>query len=295
MHAPDFPHDARWLSSPPLNMKDMRGKKIVLVDFWTYSCVNCIRTLPHLKKWHAAYAPLGFVIIGVHTPEFEFEKDISNVKRAIKESGIEYPVVIDSDYQIWSSYANSVWPRKFLINKEGHIVYDHAGEGGYGETEEQIQKALLELSPEIKLPAITDDEIGSGGVCLPTTPETYLGSMRGQQGRVWRAIGEWKSYPEFIEYEKTTENFEGYITLNFDANEVNLVMESRSERPAKLRIELDGKPLKDIEVKEPKMYNLIINMEHASMEHGTFPKRELKIFVKDQGFRAYAFTFGGCA
>ncbi len=289
LHAPEFPNDLRWFNLPaqagskPLSLKDLRGKA-VLLDFWTYSCVNCIRTLPHLRAWQEKYAAAGLVVIGVHTPEFEFEKDVSNVGRALKQFDIKYPVVMDSDYQIWSLYANEAWPRKILIDKDGKAAYDHAGEGNYKETEEAIQKALLEINPKLKLLAVSAEE-GSGGVCLPTTPETYLGTMRGRPGKLWRAVGEWKTHQEFIEHERTTEQFEDYLTLQFEGAEVNLVMSSTSERPAKVRVEMDGKLVRELEVKEPKMYNLL-----AGHKKG---KGELRIFTKDQGFRAYAFTFGG--
>ena len=234
----------------------MRGKNAVLVDFWTYSCINCIRTLPHLKKWHEEYGSTslttgkpGLVVVGVHTPEFEFEKNVENVARAVKDFGIEYPVVMDSDYQIWSLYSNNAWPRKFLINKDGQIVYDHSGEGGYRETEEAIQKALLELNPELKLPSIAEaigSAAGSGGICFPTTPEIYLGSMRGHSEKFWNYQGTWKVFSEYIEHERKTESFEDYIVLNFEASEVNLVMEMPGERAAKVRLELNGKLLRDI-------------------------------------------------
>ncbi|MDO8536667.1 MAG: redoxin domain-containing protein [bacterium] len=294
MRAPEFPQNLRWFnlpatqvgpaSSPPLVMKELRGHKVVLIDFWTYSCVNCIRTLPHLKAWQEKYSSAGLVIIGVHTPEFEFEKEVSRVQSAIKNLGISYPVVMDSDYQIWSLYDNSYWPRKFLINKDGQIVYDHAGEGGYRETELAIQAALLELNPKLKIGEVTGEE-GLGAVCYPITPETYLGSMRGRPGKTWQVKGEWKTHPEFIEHEGKTENFEDYLALHFEAAEVNLVMEAKTERPVKIRLELGGKFLNDLEVQEPKMYNLLSGKEHA--------RNELKIFVKDGGIRMYAFTFGG--
>lgn len=266
-------------------MKDLRDGKAVLIDFWTYSCINCIRTLPHLKAWHEKYSPYGLVIVGVHTPEFEFEKNVGNVERALKEFNVTYPVVMDSDYQIWSLYSNKYWPNKFLVSKDGQIVYDHAGEGGYKETEEQIEKALLEINPKLKLPAATDEE-GGGGICYPATPETYLGTMRGQSGRIWKAIGAWKAYPEYIEHVEKTPDYKDCLALNFEGVEVNLVMESQSDRPVKIRPEVNGEPLKEIEVRESKMYNLWKSQEYAS--------GELKIFVKDAGFRAYAFTFGGC-
>ncbi len=294
MKAPEFSHGARWLNAKPMFMKELRGKKIVLIDFWTYSCVNCLRTLPHVKEWHKKYSDFGLVVVGVHTPEFEFEKDFSNVRRAIKEFGIEYPVIMDSDYQVWSSYANNVWPKKFLINKDAQIVYEHAGEGGYKETEEAIRKALLELNPELKLPAISKSEAGSNKVCFPTTPETYLGSMRGRPGKIWRAAGDWKAHQDFIEHARKTEKFEDYLSLNFEATEVNLVMESTlSERAAKVRLELNGKFLRELEVREAKMYNLVSVKDLAAVPLAAAPKGELKIFVKDQGLKAYAFTFGG--
>jgi len=319
--------DGAKAGSRGLEMKELRGRP-VLIDFWTYSCVNCIRALPHLKRWHGLYSPLGLVIVGVHTPEFDFEKNVENVARAIKELGVEYPVAMDSDYQIWSSYSNNVWPRKFLVDKDGQIVYDHSGEGNYRETEEAIQKVLLETNPKLKLPTINyatgpSTQLGVNGACYPTTPETYLGSMRGRSGNVWRFAGDWKVHPEYVEHQRKTENFEDYIVLNFEAAEVNLVMECAGERPAKVRLELGGslpaealalpKPsakrrsaqagaspttsavegltaggrfLKETEVRDAKMYNLISGDKIL--------KRELKIYVKDQGLRAYAFTFGGC-
>jgi len=340
MRAPEFPHDIRWLNlprgdaksqgddialrgSPPPSMKEMRGKNVVLVDFWTYSCVNCIRTLPYLKQWHEKYATSGLVIVGVHTPEFEFEKDLTNIQSALKRFEIPYPIVVDSDYQVWSLYSNNVWPRKFLMDKDGQMVYNHAGEGNYRETEEQIQKALLGLDPKLKLPEIEvgpsfaedsadtkvlADKSESKNVCLPATGETYLGAMRGHPGRVWRAEGEWRAYPEYMEHMRTTERFEDYLALNFEAGEVNLVMEARTERPAKVRVELGGstrsvpsgvegltaggKLVQELEVREPKMYNLFKETDHN--KHAAFPRRELKIFVKDAGVRMYAFTFGGC-
>lgn len=277
-----------------LSMKDLRGKHVVLVDFWTYSCVNCIRTLPHIRSWHDKYAKFGLVIVGVHTPEFEFEKNVENVARAIKEFGIEYPVVMDSDYQIWSLYSNNSWPHKFLINKDGQAVYEHAGEGAYAETEEAIRKALSEINPGEKLPSVVKATEGEGGVCYPTTPETYLGTMRGRAGKTWNFSGDWKVYPEYIEYERKTEEFVDYLSLNFEAMEINLVMGADGERAAKVRVELDGKLLKELEVSETKMYNLANAKDFGGGPLAAPPRGELIIFAKDRGLRAYAFTFGGC-
>lgn len=198
---PDFKGGVAWINSKQLSLKELRGQ-VILVDFWTYSCINCIRTLPHLRDWHQKYKDHGLVIVGVQTPEFEFEKNKENVGRAVEGFGIRYPVVIDSKYKIWQAFENSVWPRKFLIDYKGKIRYDHSGEGGYNETEEMIQTLLTERaklrlvrrSPEqrlkgeggesdlkLKLPKI--DKISHnhrfGQVCYPQSLETYCGYGRG--------------------------------------------------------------------------------------------------------------------
>ncbi len=283
MKAPEFPKDLRWLNSRPLVMKELRGKA-VLIDFWTYSCVNCLRTLPHVKAWHSLYKDKGLVIIGVHTPEFDFEKDPRNVERAVKEAGILYPVVEDSDYQIWSLYGNQYWPRKYLVDKEGKIVYDHAGEGSYNETEQAIQHVLLEIDPLTELPKPTE-ETGTGGICYPTTQETYLGSLRGRPGKVWKTEGVWKAFPEYVEHEEKTPEYQDRLVLNFEASEVNVVAESLGERPAKAELRLNGEPFQTIEISGAKMYSLIQGKK--------FMQGELSIYVKDERVRFYAFTFGG--
>lgn len=290
MKAPEFPQNLRWLNLPPdkkagLRIAELRGQP-VLVDFWTYSCVNCIRTLPHLKDWHKKYSNKGLTIIGVHTPEFEFEKDIQNVEAALREFEIEYPVVMDNDYQIWSLYSNKFWPAKYLIDKEGKIVYKHFGEGNYTETEKEIQKVILEADKRYKLPPIDEESDGTGGICYPATPETYLGSLRGKIGGIWNAVGAWKVYPEYIEHLRTIPTYSDYISLKFEAFEVNLVMGGIAEKPFILKLELNGDKLPDVEAQRYKMYNLVKSKKLL--------KGELKIFVKDAGFKAYAFTFGGC-
>lgn len=284
MRAPEFPEKLQWFNSKPLKMTGLKGKA-ALIDFWTYSCVNCIRTLPHLKEWHKKYADKGLVIIGVHTPEFEFEKDSAKVQKALQDFDIKYPVVLDSDYLIWNLYSNHWWPRKFLVDKDGKIIYDHVGEGGYEETEKEIQTALLAINPELKL-GETTHESGTGGVCYPTTPETYLGALRGQPGTVWNYQGEWQIHREYIEYTRDTKDFEDFISLKFMAFEVNLVLGAKNGKPAEIKLVLDGQPLKTIKVADHKMYNLFKSDKYT---RGT-----LKIYVKNEGLKAYAFTFGGC-
>src|SRR3989338_2253577 len=136
--APEFAGIATWINSEPLTLEELKGK-VVLVDFWTYSCINCIRTLPYLKDWHEKYADDGLVIIGVHAPEFEFEKDEKNVQKAINDFGLKYPIVQDNDFATWRAYNNRYWPAKYFIDKEGYIRYTHFGEGAYDESEKVIQ------------------------------------------------------------------------------------------------------------------------------------------------------------
>ena len=145
--APEIKGIKAWINSEPLTIEEFRGK-VVLVDFWTYSCVNCIRTFPYLREWNAKYADDGLVIIGVHSPEFEFEKDYSNVLRATQDNGITWPVAQDNDFETWQNYSNRFWPAKYLIDKEGVIRYTHFGEGAYDETEKQIRDLLIDAGAD---------------------------------------------------------------------------------------------------------------------------------------------------
>src|SRR5918995_6098215 len=141
--APEFKGITSYINSNETKLSDLKGK-VVLVDFWTYSCINCIRTLPYLVDWNQKYSDKGLVIVGIHAPEFEFEKNINNVKQAVTRFGIEYPVLLDNDHRTWDAFQNSYWPRKYLVDSEGFIRYDHIGEGGYVETENAIRNLLAE-------------------------------------------------------------------------------------------------------------------------------------------------------
>lgn len=284
--APEFPNDLQWFNSKPLMIAELKGRA-VLIDFWTYSCVNCLRTLPHLRHWHELYSDKGLVIIGVHAPEFEFEKNPSNVRRALKEFDIKYPVVLDSDYLIWSLYSNNAWPRKFLINKEGRIIYDHSGEGDYEETEQAIQNSLLEINREVGLPEIQKTAgAENNGVCYPATSEIYLGSLRGRPGKIWNYGGDWKIHSEFIEHQNKGGDLKDFISLHFESFEVNLVMGTKDSQPAELKLELDGQPFGNIKIMDYKMYNLL--------KFNDFRRGQLKIYCNSDQLRAYAFTFKGC-
>src|SRR5918997_848083 len=148
--APEFDKITGYINTEPINLSDLKGK-VVLVDFWTYSCINCIRTIPYLVDWNEKYADKGLVIVGIHAPEFEFEKNIENGKAAVERFGIKYPVVQDNDKGTWNAYQNQYWPRKYIVDNEGYIRYDHIGEGGYSETEKVIQSLLQERSTQLGL------------------------------------------------------------------------------------------------------------------------------------------------
>ena len=143
--APEFTGLGKWLNGPPLTLGQLRGK-VVLIDFWTYTCINCIHTLPYVERWHEKYKDQGLVVIGIHTPEFPFERSTENVQTAIRRFNLHYPVAQDNEYATWRAYQNRYWPAFYLIDRNGHIVYEHFGEGEYAETEAQIQRLLAKNS-----------------------------------------------------------------------------------------------------------------------------------------------------
>ena len=184
--APEFSDTQEWINSEPLTMESLRGK-VVLIDFWTYTCVNCIRTLPFLQEWHDRYADEGLVIVGVHTPEFEFEKIYDNVVQATKDEGVAWPVVQDNNFSVWRSYYNRYWPAKYLIDQTGEIRYSHFGEGKYGETEEWIRNLLLEtgMTSKLDLPLPEDQQRDSSyRFGMDVTRELFAGwKFSALQGR----------------------------------------------------------------------------------------------------------------
>src|SRR5882762_6086106 len=176
--APDLVGISGYVNTTPEDLKNAMKNKVVLYDFWTYSCINCIRTLPYITAWNEKYADKGLLIIGVHSPEFEFEKDINNVKDAVQKYGIKYPVVLDSDHQTWSAFSNQYWPREYITDYQGYIRHDHIGEGNYDETEKVIQQLLDERSQHLGLSVVADQPL----VNIPEhqfssfqTPELYFG------------------------------------------------------------------------------------------------------------------------
>jgi len=313
-----------WYNSTPLSFHQLRGR-VVLVDFWDYTCVNCIRTLPYVQGWHERYGNKGLTVIGVHTPEFTFAQYESNVERGIREFGLTYPIVVDSDREIWKAFANRYWPSKYLLDKEGYLRYAHFGEGAYRETEEAIHESLREINPAIALPPPMDPvraEDGPGAVCYRPSPELYLGHVRGRMGNeggfkadsiseysfsgemqegYFYARGRWASTAEYLE---SVDDGEHIITLKYEAAGVNLVMAAPRGGSAEAVIRLDGKPLtreqKTVDTRfrsvngAEESYLLVQQARmYALVDHHDFGTHTLELSC-GPGLAAFAFTFTSC-
>ncbi len=293
--AREFVGISKWLNSEPLTMEKLKGK-VVLVDFWTYTCINCIRTLPHVTGWYEKYKDKGFVVIGVHTPEFEFEKKPENVENAIKQYKIHYPVAQDNDYITWSAYDNHYWPAKYLVDAKGNIRYTHFGEGKYEETEMNIKTLLDEMGMETNdTTLILQDQTPQYAL----TPETYLGTARRDRyvddfssvpTHHFSLQGSWKTDSEYIESKKGSK-----LKLHFYADKVFLVI-TPTGKEDKVKILFDDKVVsKDqegddvenemIKIDEARLYNLI-NLHTGPEEHS------LELDFETDGIKIYAFTFG---
>lgn len=296
---------AGYINTDNITVQENIGKNVILIDFWTYSCINCQRTLPYLNSWYQKYKDNGLVIIGVHTPEFEFEKDYNNVKRATQKYNVEYPVVQDNNYQTWRSYKNRYWPRKYLIDIDGFIVYDHIGEGAYKETEEKIQELLKERSQVLALNSQIDKDISKPDIQETDfskigTPEIYFGygfsrdQMGSPQGWIPEQVVTYTT-PSTIENNKfyltgdwlnKNDNMElvsdkGTITIKYFAKNVNLVAGSKIK--TQISIKLDGKPYNTLEISEFDLYNIVSEKDY--LEHA------LEIEAQ-KGLMTYTFTFG---
>lgn len=316
--APELAKISGYINTDPITLADLRGK-VVLVDFWTYSCINCIRTIPYLNAWHEKYADDGLVIVGVHTPEFEFEKDYNNVKAAVEKFEIEYPVAQDNDKGTWKAYENRYWPRKYLIDNEGYIRYDHIGEGRYAETEKVIQSLLSERAAYMGVNATIDQSISrpenaqSVNFGRIGTPELYfgyqfsrapLGNSEGFKpdqtvtytipedtaitpNRIY-LDGEWKNNADYMELQSK----KGRIVLLYSAKAINIVAGGTGE----LYISEDGSELTDssrgldvseggtVVIDRQKLYNLAMHEEYG--------RHNIVIDVTGRGFEIYTFTFG---
>jgi thiol-disulfide isomerase/thioredoxin len=306
----------QWIQHGPVSLKELRDKAVVLVDFWDYTCVNCIRTLSYVAAWHKRYAQSGLVVVGVHAPEFSFAREGSHVAEAAARFGLEYPIVLDNEYAIWRAYSNRYWPAKYLIDAKGRIRYYHFGEGAYRETEVEIQSLLRELNPNVSLPPPMDpvrDSDRPGAVCYRVTPELYLGYARGNFGNPegvvrdrahdYRDLGphvEGMSYLAGrwrIESESARSEAGASISLRYTAKDVNLVMAPPDGATVRAELTLEGaqRPGEDVKfegersyvsVDRPRMYNLVAN---DSVISGA-----VTIRAQAAGLAAYAFTFISC-
>jgi cytochrome c biogenesis protein CcdA/thiol-disulfide isomerase/thioredoxin len=313
---PDLSGAVAWINSAPLNRDELKGK-VVLVDFWTYSCINCLRTLPYVRAWADKYKDSGLVVIGVHTPEFAFEKDQDNVRRAVREFNVAYPVALDNDYKIWKAFNNSYWPADYLIDATGKIRHHHFGEGKYGETEQQIQLLLKERNGQVSTGLVS--VTGSGAEAAPDSDvesfETYLGYERAENfmspgGAVkdaphaytvpnhlelnqWGLSGKWTIGAQVAGLDALP----GKIVFRFHSRDVHLVLgPDASGKPIRFQVKIDGKaPGADHgldtdeqgsgRITEHRLYQLI-RQKNASEDH-TF-----EIEFLDPGAQAFAFTFG---
>ncbi|MEK7602047.1 MAG: cytochrome c biogenesis protein DipZ [Patescibacteria group bacterium] len=312
--APELASPNAYLNTggAPITIGENRGKNVVLIDFWTYSCINCQRTLPYLKAWNEKYKDQGLVIIGVHTPEFSFEQVQQNVADALKRFGITYPVVLDNQYKTWNAFGNQYWPRKYLIDIDGYIVYDHAGEGNYEETEKAIQRALKERAERLGQDGSGIQGTASVSATAPTSassPETYFGASRNEflgNGKpaspTKQSLTLPSSFPKNklflggewdIQFEHAIGSSGADVVYTYTAKEVYLV--ASSDAGAEIEVMQDGKPLGTISgadvnasgivpVKESRLYKLIKN--DASGTH------TLKLHMKSGSVRFYTFTFG---
>jgi thiol-disulfide isomerase/thioredoxin len=299
--APEIVNPSGFINTDgkPITLSQFKGKKVVLLDVWTYSCINCQRTLPYVESWYEKYKDDGLVVIGLHTPEFAFEKVKSNVEEATKKYGLTYPIVMDNDYSTWTAFGNQYWPRKYLINSEGEIIYDHIGEGNYKETEIAIQHALSELNnkninEEMTLPQNTIS-FDPGRV---ESPETYFGAGRneyfgnGKAGSLgvqnlhlpmitglnrFYLEGSWDFSSEFA-----TSETNGKIIYKYNAKNVYMVG-SGNISGVTVTILKDGKFYKELQVKGNQLYTVIEGSEYGqhTLEIDTAP-----------GLNVFTFTFG---
>lgn len=308
-----------WLNSAPLTAAQLKGK-VVLVDFWTYSCINCLRTMPYVKAWAEKYRDQGLVVIGVHAPEFAFERDVGNVRKAIKDLGITYPVAVDNDYAIWRAFGNQYWPAHYFIDAKGQIRHHHFGEGEYAQSEQVIQQLLEEAGRKDVANTVVSAEDAKGvqqaaDMGQVASPETYLGYERAQnfaspEGQAadkprsytapsqpalnqWGLAGNWLSQPDQVTLNQGT----GRIVYRFHARDLHLVLgPGKDGKPVRFRVTIDGAAPgashgTDVAadgsgtITGQRLYQLV-------RQSGSIADRTFSIEFLDPGVQAYAFTFG---
>jgi thiol-disulfide isomerase/thioredoxin len=296
---PSFAGATEWLNSEPLGPAELRGK-VVLVNFWTLTCINWLRQEPYVRAWSQAYRDDGLVVIGVHTPEFSFEHEIDGVRRATTERAIDYPVAVDNDYEVWSAFANHYWPALYFIDTDGVIRDEHFGEGRYEQSERVIQQ-LLGVERELGSIEGLGVEAAADWDNL-NTPETYLGAERADHRRnevrerlsvnQWALAGAWALEPERVVLEEAG----GSVAFRFDARDAHLVMSPGAGDRIPFRVLLDGEPPGpshgvDVDedgngvLRDGRLYQLV-------RQHGAVRQRTVEITFLEPGVQAYSFTFG---
>jgi thiol-disulfide isomerase/thioredoxin len=328
--APDFAGKHVWINSAPLSLqKELKGK-VVLVDFWEYTCINCIRTLPALKRIYARYKPYGFEIIGAHAPEFDFAYKPENVSLGTKRQRIPWPVVVDSDFSIWRAYDSNSWPNKFLIDSRGVIVRQHPGEGSYAELERWVREEIQKANPRVKFPGAwtipPDTDDFSPSRCGAMSEETYVGaqrgalwggeiansegfqpgktvlysSMAGQVKRGFFAHGLWKNNPDDFEHARSTPQPKDYIGTRYHGAEVYVVMNLKHGATSRVYVTRDGKPVpaarRGVDVQADARGRTYIDVREGRMFYAIqgedMASHELRLSPTEPGVGINSFTFG---
>jgi thiol-disulfide isomerase/thioredoxin len=295
-----------WLNSPPLTPAALRGK-VVLVEFWTYTCVNWERTLPYVRAWAAKYKDDGFVVIGVHTPEFSFEKNLDNIRRALQGDRIDYPVAVDSDFAVWRAFDNDYWPALYLIDAQGHIRYHHFGEGAYEASESEIRTLLEDAGHHPNGPAfVSVDPVGlevAANWDDVKSAETYLGSDRTTNFvspapaqlplNSWAVSGDWRIGKEATELNRA----DGTIIFQFHARDLNLIMgPAKPGTSVRFRVRIDGHPPGNAHGSDANANGDGVVSEQRTYQLIRQPKpivdRRFEIEFLDPGIQAFDVTFG---
>ena len=283
----------RWVNSAPLTADMLRGK-VVLVDFWEYTCVNWIRTAPYVKAWHRDYAARGLVVVGVHAPEFEFGKRAEHIDRGIRDHALTYPIALDNEFATWQAFGNDAWPTKYLFDTHGTLAKRWVGEGSYHDTEMEIRRLITAAGAGTKLPPVSAEAAAFAKMGEPSyagiTAETYVGSARREPGTVILE-GQWRSSGQYVELQSGT----GKIVLPFRAGEVNVVMQPGPSGKAAVAVLLGGKPIGEARggdvgpdgsarFDRSGMIRLVARAPRGN--------HVLTLVSSDPGLRVYVFTFG---
>ena len=327
---PSFDGATGWLNSKPLDASALRGR-VVLVDFWEYTGVNCLRTLPYEKAWYQRYRKYGFTIVGVHTPEFRISGEADNVKRAVARLGVDWPVALDSNSAIWTRWNNDVWPHEFLVDQSGRIVYDYEGEGGYPDMEAKIQGLLRATNPDVSFPKPMDylpqDSYDKpGAVCYPHTGELYVGDWHGgdalgndegyhadvaaqyaddstahQEGKVYLS-GPWLDAGQNMVEVETDSAASAYVDVRYRAIDAVAVLAPESKTPVTVYVEQDGKPVAkedagaDIRYDATGRSSIDVDAarEYDVIRNRHFGAHDLLLRPAGYGLGVYTFDFEAC-